>query len=508
MRMMREPETRLGTVFSLSLTALFAVMLAAGAAATFLTFGKSAANAARQESRTIFSAWARQFETEVATIGRETVGIARMGTALAVDGRLPPQRSTVEAYLLSAAEGMRDIVGCGLWFDPAYRDPAGSRLGLYVFRTTGESRITREFETDAYAYETKSWYRQGLDRDPALGPSVSEPSEELIAGLPVRFITFAFPIIDTQDGRRIGVATVDWSIDTVAASLNGLTYKQGTGLALLYATTGTMAYATPIFGSPDPSDPGLAQVLQVAARVETDVIRDLHKESPSPEGGSRAYARKIGSGFLFAMTLRESDLYADINKIGGLYAGLSTLLLAALGTVAYVFIDRIVVRRVSRLEEDIASVGAGEYELAAIPDWSDELGRIGRSIAAMAAHIGQRERLIEELRSYLRGAIESIPEALAVLSRTGALKLWNPAFQSTFMPEQELAPGRDMLEAIPSLAPYRNIVTAVADGGDPVDLYRENIASSPWRSVQRPLRPAALAGYDRLPDPFRRSVGN
>ncbi|TFG79040.1 MAG: HAMP domain-containing protein, partial [Spirochaetales bacterium] len=475
--MKREPVTGLGTVFSLSLTALFAVLLAAGATATFLTYGSNAAAAARQETQTVFSAWASQFEAKIATIGRETTAIARMGTALVGEGMRPPKRDTIEKFLLSASEDMDNIVGCGMWFDPAYRDTAGSRLGLYAYATPEGPYITRKYESDEYAYETKDWYRNGIDRDPALGAVPSEPYEDNPEGLDIRFITFAYPIIASVGGGRIGVATVDWSLDGVASALNGLTYRQGTGLAIMHASSGRIVYATPAFGSPDPDNPGLTQVLRVASRVDTVVSRDINEDSPSPQGGFMAFARKIGDGFVFSMTIRDSDLYADINKIGILYAVLSTLLLSTLGIVAYVFIDRRVVRRVSRLEDDIASVSAGEYELTSDPSWNDELGRIGRNIAAMAASIGRREQLIEELRSYLYGAIESVPEALAVLSGTGAIKLWNPAFRNTFASKVELIQDMDLLAAAPGLASYRGIVLAVAEGGGPVDLYRETIAA-------------------------------
>src|SRR5690606_16766503 len=84
-------------------------------------------------------------------------------------------------------------------------------------------------------------------------------------------------------------------------------------------------------------------------------------------------------------------------------------------------VERIVVRRVMRLEQDVERVGrAADHSLRVAPQGNDELGRLSGSINGMLGSLEDLARQLEEARRVVRetfGRYVSEEVAEAILAR-------------------------------------------------------------------------------------------
>jgi diguanylate cyclase (GGDEF)-like protein len=115
-------------------------------------------------------------------------------------------------------------------------------------------------------------------------------------------------------------------------------------------------------------------------------------------GGQRYLA---GVGYLdnlgwFNVSLMDIDRIIERQLFAPIAALLAVILIVAALLVTLLF-KRIVLDRLARLESSVRSVGAGNYALVNPDKGKDEIGRLSRAFASMAASVSDNTRLLEAM---------------------------------------------------------------------------------------------------------------
>lgn len=137
--------------------------------------------------------------------------------------------------------------------------------------------------------------------------------------------------------------------------------------------------------------------------------------------------RGVLSIYLPTKALRQKSYAAWCYQFGVRLVGY-LVLLVALG----ILLNRYVVSRLARLEENTSKLAAGDYSARVHHIGHDEIGQLATSINKMSTQIQQRDRTLRESEECFRLTSKSIKDALVLLSREGRILFWNNAAEQIF----------------------------------------------------------------------------
>lgn len=137
--------------------------------------------------------------------------------------------------------------------------------------------------------------------------------------------------------------------------------------------------------------------------------------------------RGVLSIYLPTKALRKRNYSAWWYQFGMRLVGY-IILFMALGFL----LNRYVVDRLARLEENTSKLAAGDYSARIHNIGQDEIGQLATSINKMSTQIQQRDRTLRESEECFRLTSKSIKDALVLLSREGRILFWNNAAEHIF----------------------------------------------------------------------------
>ena len=245
------------------------LILGLQAVAVLLTAMLGARDAARQAARIDeladhagLAAMAQRIQQESSLLERAAIDLAALGTSMLQHrSRLADEawHGFVQQRLLEHFESLPESIGGGLWFEPEVVAPGRRHYGPYVFRDGSELQFTWELSTPEYDYHSQSWYLSALPRDwprERRRPRAAYWSDPYLdsAGTGALMMTVSAPMHDAE-GRVIGLATVDWSLQAMRELVVNLSSPGGQQSFLLEQRSGRF-----LVYSADPE-----QVMQSAA---------------------------------------------------------------------------------------------------------------------------------------------------------------------------------------------------------------------------------------------------
>jgi signal transduction histidine kinase len=186
------------------------------------SFGDQAQALQQATAGARIAAQAQRVERESALLERAAVDLASVAELLyAARQRLPDEQwhALLQERLLAHFSHLPEALGGGIWFEPELIDAGRRHYGPYVFRDEGRMLFTWDLSTPEYDYHNQPWYFGALPRDwprERRRPRASYWSEPYrdAASSQALMMTVSAPIHD-RDGRVIGLATVDWSLDAM-----------------------------------------------------------------------------------------------------------------------------------------------------------------------------------------------------------------------------------------------------------------------------------------------------
>jgi sigma-B regulation protein RsbU (phosphoserine phosphatase) len=160
-----------------------------------------------------------EFETE--KVNKIIAGLEQNAIVVANNGLLFYQsqsHNVGESLLLNYLRNFPDAIASGFWFEPYAYNKDTLRTGIWATRDKDDVRIDIRASTDKYDYHDREWYLE-------IVKAIKEPykvvwTKPYIDDNDPLVVTAGAGIYD--DGKLIGVSTIDWEIETVIKELTAI----------------------------------------------------------------------------------------------------------------------------------------------------------------------------------------------------------------------------------------------------------------------------------------------
>ena len=266
-------------------------------------------------------------------------------------------------------ENYPQTLGGGIWFKPYIIDKSKEYVCFYAFRNkNGEIIIDKNFENEKYDYPNQGWYKQIISQvTPERNIVWSKPYYEN-QGSYTKMVTAGTGIY--VDNELVGIATVDWEIDSVieeVAKMKPLEktfsmYKDGNEIQNSFTLFGNIKYDY-ILATNDPYLDGEALVGHSLKKIPWYTSADnlyattyitYHNKKYIP------FVNKLDNGMVLIICLPKSEMFKDVNRFYLLMIltmlGIALLIPALL----YYSLNRYIMNPIDKLTKIAHKIGKGE----------------------------------------------------------------------------------------------------------------------------------------------------
>lgn len=281
-------------------------------------------------------------------------------------------------------------VGGGIWFEPWTVFSDRERTAFYAHNDGAGVRFSPGHESAKYDYPTQSWYtfiRRKIssgDRDVVWTPPYFD--EAGAASL----MTTAGCLIHDENGKTVGMATIDWGLRDISESIAAIQPVPGSFVLFadmkndfVLADSGSEDNENS-FGQPLSSVPWFRPN---AAELEYINVKGIPYYS---------LRTAFDNGMLLVVNIPESEIERDLT-----HAMVRTLLLLAgfgvlIAAVIHFMLTRFINRPVTYLMEKTRDIGKGNLDVDIALPSGDELGHLAETLGTMASNLKTR---IAELKT-------------------------------------------------------------------------------------------------------------
>ena len=156
-------------------------------------------------------------------INKDIISIENNAKDLALQGEMfnhiDKNRDMALFTTINIFNNYPDSLGGGIWFEPNIIDPVKRLYCIYVYRNKNNEVVPDEqFETEAYDYLNKSWYKEifpYVNKEDNIEWSRPYYEKE---GSNTLMVTAGAGIYDK--GKLIGISTVDWEISSIINAIS------------------------------------------------------------------------------------------------------------------------------------------------------------------------------------------------------------------------------------------------------------------------------------------------
>ena len=264
-------------------------------------------------------------------------------------------------------ENYPQTLGGGIWFKPYILDKNQKRVCFYAFRNKdNQIVIDKNFSNDEYDYPNQEWYKQIISRvTPERNIVWTKPYYENL-GSYTTMVTAGTGIY--VDGELVGVATVDWEIDSIIDEVSKMKpfektfsmYKNGAKIKNSFALLGDSEYDY-IIASSDPyleNDKIVGHSLKEVPWYSNNLYGityiKYHGKKYVP------FYRKLRNGMIFVICVPKWEMFKDIDN----FYYYMLLLLLAIGFILplslFFSLKRNIVNPIDKLTDIAHKIGNGE----------------------------------------------------------------------------------------------------------------------------------------------------
>ena len=264
-------------------------------------------------------------------------------------------------------ENYPETLGGGIWFKPYIVDKSKKRVCFYAYRNKDNKIILDDnFEGENYDYPNQEWYKQISSKvTPERNIIWTKPYFENL-GSYTTMVTAGTGIY--VDGKLIGIATVDWEIDSIIKEVSEMQpfektfsmYKNGAKIKNSFALLGNKEYDYVIASN----DPYLDNKKIVGSSFkEIPWYNDkLYGITYIKYHGKRyvPFYRKLRNGMILVICVPEWEMFKDINN----FYWYMLLVLLTIGfiipTFLYYCLNKYLIKPIDKLTEIAHKIGKGE----------------------------------------------------------------------------------------------------------------------------------------------------
>jgi len=428
-----------------ALVAILTVVSAFLAASAFVTHRRVAREAERAKSAELdaeFRRYLREIDLFTDHQGTKAATLAALGELLYREKQANPTLDVRTSAMDRALANMRAvgdpaIIGSGLWFEPYSLDPGIRWIGSYaVADGQNEARPTWEYSNDDYAYTDHDWYQiavpEAWDRSRPRERNLymTEPYLDALGGRPTVFITFTH-VMYSPNRRIIGVATADWTLDSLASTLRQFRATPSSFAFLVHERSGHVLF------------PASRERLQSVRDLPWGQSIDLHRAPArgiahigSVDVRGRAYDVRYSrsrAGFVFGLFVPRDEAYAALARIAydDFALAILTLCFVALGT--YWVVSKLL-EPIHELAEAARAISAGDFGRSVPVSTDDEVGDLARAF-------NEAYRRVRASEERFRALIENATDIIAIIESDGSLSYASPAITRVLGMPSARVPG-------------------------------------------------------------------
>jgi sigma-B regulation protein RsbU (phosphoserine phosphatase) len=390
-----------------------------------------------------------EFETE--KVNKLIAGMEHGAIVLAIDGLVFYQLqsySTGEALVLKHLRGFTDAVGGGFWLEPYVNSKDYHRSSVYVFfdKAIGEVRPDDTFNIDKYDYHNMNWYNEIVETAKQQNQVVWTKPYVDDSGSYSLMITAGAGIFD-DEGKLIGVSTIDWEIDAIITELTAIKPTKNS-FVLLSAPEHDYVISSTRTNS------------VVGASIES-LLWDINADFFTLEGVNYlSFGRYMDNGWFLSIQIPSTEIFDEIEEENTRFSVLIALLSAAMLCLVYYVISKLINVPIKRLTLDVSRLALGNLDTRIEINSKDELGLLAQTFNKMTSDL----KISIEENARERVEKERIEAELNVAAEIQASML--PGIFPPF-------PNRTEFDLYASMLPAREV------GGDFYDFYfidKDNLA--------------------------------
>lgn len=264
-------------------------------------------------------------------------------------------------------ENYPETLGGGIWFKPYFLDKSKKRICFYAYRNKNNKIvIDNNFSGEKYDYPNQEWYKQIISKvTPERNIIWTKPYYEDL-GSYTTMVTAGTGIY--VDGELVGIATVDWEIDSVIEQVSKMKpfektfsmYHNGAEIKNSFALLGNKEYDY-VIASNDPYinneavvGHSLKEIPWYADNLYGITYIKYHGKKYVP------FYRKLRNGLVFVICIPKWEMFKDIN----LFYRYMFLVLLLIGFIIpallYSSLNKYIIQPIDKLTDIAHKIGKGE----------------------------------------------------------------------------------------------------------------------------------------------------
>ena len=264
-------------------------------------------------------------------------------------------------------ENYPETLGGGIWFKPYVVDKTKKYVCFYAYRDKNNKIvIDKNFASEQYDYPNQEWYKQVMSKiTPERNIVWTKPYYENLGSYSM-MVTAGTGIY--VDGELVGVATVDWELNSVIEKISKMKplektfsmYKSGGEIRNSFALLGNTEYDS-IIATNDPYLDGnalvghsLKEIPWYADNLYAITYITYHKKKFIP------FVKKMSNGMELIICIPKSEMFKDINKFYGYIVLVMLLIGLIIPALLYYSMNLYIISPIDKLINIANKISKGE----------------------------------------------------------------------------------------------------------------------------------------------------
>ena len=346
-----------------------------------------------------------------------------------------------EQFVVEGLAGVPESCGGGIWFAPYEFSGDRLRVGYYAyFDKDKNARLDDTFFLDRYDYHNKSWYREifnGIENSFSSGDMVVWTKPYIDDSGTFSLLTTAGAGIFGENGKLIGITTIDWEIDQIINELTGIRPTENSFI-LLYEIDKDLIISGTYEGI-------------YSGESLRNIPWDINQDLISHNGINYfCFKRRMDNDWVLSLYIPENEIAADAERRNTRFIIWIQVMLIIIIAAAFLIISGLINAPIKRLTSDVSQIALGNLDMRINIKSKDEIGLLARTFNKMTSEL--KKSIEENVRE--REEKKRIITELAVANVIQASML-----PGTFFPE------RKEFDIYGSMLPAKEV------GGDFYDFY-------------------------------------
>lgn len=328
-----------------------------------------------ENSNVQISYFAEEINKEIVQFQENVQDLARSGESIYAFSKFSQNKS--DYIVESIFKSSNRAIGGGIWFEPYKIDKNQRRFASYAFYEKGKLLLDKNAANEQYDYLNRNWYKEikkGLSpKKPIVWVT---PYKDDLGTCP--YMTTVGTGIHDQSANLIGIATVDWSLESVMNKLSKL--KPTPNSSILFADKNNDFI---LFFDNDISNAGkslktipwLNEKIKNGEKFTYENVEYL------------AFIKTLDNNMVLIVNVPTGELYAQLQKYLEIIFVLFILICSAITAAMYFILTHNINKPIALLINSANAIGEGNLDTQIAIDEPLEFAKLAETFNKMTKDI-------------------------------------------------------------------------------------------------------------------------